>query len=333
MMDSLFKSFENTTVLVVGDVMVDCYLNGKVNRISPEAPVPIMNVQNREYRLGGAANVALNLKSLGAKPVLCSVIGKDNKGTIFYNLLQKNDLDSLGIIHSTDRKTTFKYRVVGNKTQMLRIDDEDDSFLNEKEASQFLTTLTQIIDNQKIDVIVLVDYDKGLFSGNIIHQIVGLSKKLNIITTVDPKKRNFWNYEGVTMFKPNFQELCDGLRIDNNNFSLEEIHQLIKDFSIKQNIDYVMTTLSEKGIAIYDRKKDLFFSQPAFLRNISDVSGAGDTVMSISSLCLAAKLTAKQTAQLANLGGGIVCEYSGVVPITHEMLRAEMMKQDDFNNN
>lgn len=163
MMDSLFKSFENTTVLVVGDVMVDCYLNGKVNRISPEAPVPIMNVQNREYRLGGAANVALNLKSLGAKPVLCSVIGKDNKGTIFYNLLQKNDLDSLGIIHSTDRKTTIKYRVVGNKTQMLRIDDEDDSYLNEKESSQFLTTLTQIIDNQKIDVIVFVDYDKGLF--------------------------------------------------------------------------------------------------------------------------------------------------------------------------
>jgi len=332
MMDSLFKSFENATVLVVGDVMVDCYLNGKVNRISPEAPVPIMNVQNREYRLGGAANVALNLKSLGANPVLCSVIGKDNKGTIFYSLLQKNDLDTLGIIPSTERKTTIKYRVVGNKTQMLRIDDEVDSYLTEKEASQFLTTLNQIIDNQKIDAIILVDYDKGLLSGKIIRQIIDLSKRMNIITTVDPKKRNFWNYEGVTMFKPNLHELCDGLRIENNNFSQEEIHQLLKNFSIKQNIDYVMTTLSEKGIAIYDKKEDTFYSQPAFLRNISDVSGAGDTVMSISSLCLVAKLSAKKTAQLANLGGGIVCEYSGVVPITLEMLKGEMMKQNGFDN-
>jgi D-glycero-beta-D-manno-heptose-7-phosphate kinase len=332
MMDSLFKSFENATVLVVGDVMVDCYLNGKVNRISPEAPVPIMNVQNREYRLGGAANVALNLKSLGANPVLCSVIGKDNKGNIVYSLMQKNDLDALGIIPSTDRKTTIKYRVVGNKTQMLRIDDEDDSYLNEKEATQFLTTLNQIIDNQKIDAIILVDYDKGLLSANVIRQIVDLSKKLNIITTVDPKRRNFWNYEGVTLFKPNLQELCDGLRIENSNFSQEEIHQLLKDFAIKQNIDYVMTTLSEKGIAIYDKKEDTFYSQSAFLRNISDVSGAGDTVMSISSLCLIAKLSAKQTARLANLGGGIVCEYAGVVPITHEMLKAEMMKQNGFDN-
>lgn len=332
MMDSLFKSFENATVLVVGDVMVDCYLNGKVNRISPEAPVPIMNVQNREYRLGGAANVALNLKSLGANPVLCSVIGKDNKGTIFHSLLEKNDLDTLGIIPSTERKTTIKYRVVGNKTQMLRIDDEVDSYLTEKESSQFLTTLNQIIDNQKIDAIILVDYDKGLLSGKIIREIIDLSKRMNIITTVDPKKRNFWNYEGVTMFKPNFQELCDGLRIENNNFSLEEIHQLLKDFSIKQNIDFVMTTLSERGIAIYDKKEDTFYSQPAFLRNISDVSGAGDTVMSISSLCLVAKLSAKMTAQLANLGGGIVCEYSGVVPITNEMLKGEMMKQNGFDN-
>lgn len=322
----LFKAFSGKKVLVLGDVMIDAYLQGRVNRISPEAPVPIVDICERYYRLGGAANVALNIQSLSATPILCSVIGNDEKGRLFRRLMSDKQMDASAMIALDSRKTTIKYRVVGNRLQMLRIDEEDRHPLNETEESDYLSEIKKIIDNQKIDAIIFEDYDKGVLTKNVIRTVVSWAKDRSLIVTVDPKKRNFHNYQGVTLFKPNLKELWEGVDLPTKDFSEEEIHSVMKSFASDNAIDLVFTTLSERGVALYDRCNDCFYTQPAYLRKISDVSGAGDTVISVATLCLTAGLSEVQMAQIANLSGGIVCEHSGVVPVPLQQMETEIEK-------
>ena len=331
-MNSLFQNFQDATVLVVGDVMIDCYLSGKVNRISPEAPVPILEVAQREHRLGGAANVALNLQSLGAKPILCTVIGDDAKGNTFDSLADENRFDKTGIVVERGRRTTIKYRIIGNNTQMLRVDDEDICDIKQDTADTLYNRIRRIIDAQKIDAIIFEDYDKGLLNKDIIQRIVQLAQSKHIITTVDPKKKNFNHYQGATFFKPNLKELSEGLNIFDTKKALENIQALMQDYSTTHQIKYIMTTLSENGIAIYDSNKAKFYQQPAFMRSINDVSGAGDTVISIATLCLIQQLPIEDIALLSNLGGGLVCEHIGVVPISAEMLYDEYVKRSNKHN-
>ena len=321
MSDSLFQQFKNKKVLVVGDVMIDAYLSGRVERISPEAPVPIVEIRNRVYRVGGAANVALNVKSLGAEAILCSVIGQDEKAEIFLNLLAENDLPSEGICSSEKRKTTIKYRIIGNKAQMLRIDEEQTEPISPEEEMSLWEKMQNILQAQKIDAIIFEDYDKGVLSAELIKKIVSFASQHNILTAVDPKKRNFHHYAGVDLFKPNLKELSEGLKVDKEELPLASIHRLMSDFAVKNDIGLMLTTLSERGVALYDSKQDAFFSEPASPRQISDVSGAGDTVISVITLCLSAGLAPVASASMANLAGGIVCEYAGVVPITPEMIQ------------
>ncbi len=229
--DQIFDEFKNAKILVIGDVMIDCYLTGKVSRISPEAPVPIVNVQSRSYRLGGAANVALNLKSLGADPILCSVIGSDSKAKVFYNLMEDCDLTSDAIVPMFGRRTTIKYRIIGNDCHIVRVDDERVQQLKEREKRQFLTTVEQIIDHNDIDALIFEDYDKGLFSQDLISEIIAFAHKKNIYVAVDPKEKNFNNYTNVNLFKPNMKELTKGLHMEENvELSLDEIHEVAKDF-------------------------------------------------------------------------------------------------------
>ena len=322
----LFKAFSKKKVLVLGDVMIDAYLEGRVNRISPEAPVPIVDICNRYYRLGGAANVALNLRSLTATPILCSVIGNDEKGDLFSRLTAEKQLDTSSLIPSENRKTTIKYRVVGNRLQMLRIDEEDRHPLNEREETAYLSAIKKIIENQKIDAIIFEDYDKGVLTEEVIRTVVGWAKERGVIVTVDPKKMNFNHYQGVTLFKPNLKELWEGVNAAPDDISEDGIHRVMESFASDNAIDLVFTTLSEKGVALYDRRNNDFYTQPAYLRKISDVSGAGDTVISVATLCLSVGLTAIQTAQIANLAGGIVCEHSGVVPVPIQQMEAEIEK-------
>ena len=322
----LFNVFSGKKVLVLGDVMIDAYLQGRVNRISPEAPVPIVDICERYYRLGGAANVALNLQSLSATPILCSVIGDDEKGRLFRSLMVEKQLDTSALVSSENRKTTIKYRVVGNRLQMLRIDEEDRHPLNETEESKYLSLIRKVFDNQKIDAIIFEDYDKGVLTRNVIRTVVCWAKERGVIVTVDPKKRNFNHYQGVTLFKPNLKELWEGVDVSPKEFSEEELRKVMKSFSEENAIDLVFTTLSERGVALYDRRRDQFYTQPAYLRKISDVSGAGDTVISVATLCLTAGLSEVQTAQIANLSGGIVCEHSGVVPVPLRQLESEIEK-------
>lgn len=325
--EKIFSKFNNVNVLVIGDVMIDCYITGKVTRISPEAPVPIVNAQSRTYRLGGAANVALNLKALGANPILCSVIGSDNKAKVFYELMEDCNLDALGLVPMYGRKTTVKYRIIGNNAHIVRVDDERDVQLKERERRQFITTVEQIIDHNPIQAIIFEDYDKGLFSRELIEEVISFAREKNIFVAVDPKKRNFNNYQNVDLFKPNLKELASGLDLEDNvELSLDDIHKLAKNFAMEKNIDMVMITMSARGIAFYDHKNDKFYHQEAFQRHVSDVSGAGDTVISVASLYLMKEQTIEETCLASNLAGGLVCEYVGVVPINVSQLKNEIVK-------
>jgi rfaE bifunctional protein kinase chain/domain len=308
-------------VLIIGDVMIDNYLWGKVERISPEAPVPIVSIQKKESRLGGAANVAINIQSLGANPFLCSVIGGDSNGRAFLDLLQLMNMSSEGLFQSNDRPTTVKTRVIGNNHQMLRVDEEREEDITASERRQLVNRITGLINRKKIDVIIFEDYDKGLISKSLIEQVVKLARQKKIPVTVDPKKRNFNHYRHVDLFKPNLKELRDGMKLDLEKNNPEEIKSAVRKLSKEHDIVHTLVTLSDRGVLIMNEKTEEII--PAHYRNVTDVSGAGDTVISVAALCLAAGASPHMLAALANLAGGIVCEQVGVVPIEKMQLLDE----------
>lgn len=318
----IFEAFEDLSILVIGDVMIDSYLWGSVTRISPEAPVPVVNVKRREERLGGAANVALNLQSLGAKPILCSVIGGDSEAEKFLRLLEISYLSNEGIVQSKHRITTVKHRILAASQHLLRIDSEMDKPIDEEEEDALWQKIQRLL--LKTQAVIFEDYDKGVITPNLIEKTVRLAQQNNIPTIVDPKKRNFEFYKNVTLFKPNLKELKEGLKIDLENEDLQAIQEAVKMLRQKLASQYIMATLSEKGVLIYTGNE--MHHIPAHVRNIADVSGAGDTVVSVAALGVALRLPAKLIAELSNLAGGIVCEYQGVVPIPKERLFAEALR-------
>lgn len=322
----IFRSFNNLNVLIIGDVMIDSYLWGKVSRISPEAPVPIVAVTKKERRLGGAANVALNIQALGANPILCSVIGVDYEGQSFLDLLKTQKLSQKGILKLRDRITTVKTRVIGNNAQLLRVDEEVEDDIAPSETQQLLTLISYIINHDKIDVIIFEDYNKGLITSKLVSKVVELAKSKNIPTCVDPKKKNFNTYKGVSLFKPNLKELREGIKMDVSGDNINELQRAVSSFRVKQKAETVLVTLAEKGVITNSRKIKEHIT--AHIRSIADVSGAGDTVISVASLCRALQCHDIFTAALANLSGGIVCEQIGVVPIDKSQLFEEALKLD-----
>ena len=324
--NKIFNQFNGLNILIIGDVMIDSYMWGRVDRISPEAPVPIATITSVEDRLGGAANVALNIRAMGANPILSSVVGSDPKSKLLLSLMKKLDMDNEGIYFSKSRPTTVKTRIIGNKVQMLRVDQEISDPLKQDDEVNFIKTIKDIIESKNIDAIIFQDYDKGVITENTISEIVDIANKKSIPTAVDPKKRNFLAYKNVTLFKPNLKELKEGLKID---FDLPTIDNLVDASNLLQhklNADMIFVTLSEYGVFIADYKKtkNNMVVVPAHHRAISDVSGAGDTVISIAALCLAIKLPFKSIAEISNLAGGLVCEQVGVVPIDKELLLSEV---------
>ena len=312
----LFKAFQKQKVLIIGDVMIDAYIWGTVSRISPEAPVPVVNVKNREKRMGGAANVALNLQSLGAEPIICALLGDDGEAAIFESLLAEKGISSKGIIRSKNRITTIKERVLSGSQHLLRVDSESLEPLDTLEESLVLQKMLELI--AEVDVIVFEDYDKGTINQRIIEQTVKRAKELGKTVVVDPKKNNFFDYKGVDLFKPNLKELMEGMNVNfdlSDEEALEDQARLLRE---RLSCKIVMTTLSEKASYLV----------PAYKRSISDVSGAGDTVISIAALCMALNLKPDFLASLSNLGGGIVCEELGVVPIDVKKLEVEAIKHN-----
>ncbi len=306
--------------------MLDVYMKGKVERISPEAPVPIVSVTETFSRLGGAANVAQNLKGLGAKPILCSIIGNDDKSNELLSLMSEQNMTTSGIVKSDERITTRKVRIISNNAQMLRVDTENTFDLTEKEHSLLMTEIKNIINNEKIDGIILQDYNKGVLTENIIKEVVAIANEKNIPVGVDPKKKNFLSYKNVTLFKPNLKELREGLGITVKDESIDDITNAIDLLHKELNCKYIMTTLSERGVLIKNYDTNTCHHIPAHLRKIADVSGAGDTVLSVAMLCLVCKQEAYNIAALSNLAGGLVCEELGAVSINKERLFAESKK-------
>lgn len=318
--NKLINQFENIPVLIIGDVMIDAYLFGNVDRISPEAPVPIVAVNKKESRLGGAANVALNLVSLGAKPILCSTIGNDSEGHELIDLLLKSNINAEGIIKDNDRITTVKTRVISQNHQMLRIDNENAEVLNTEQTKLLIAKIETLLPTAKI--VIFEDYDKGVITESLIEIITKKANELGIPTVVDPKKRNFNYYKNVTLIKPNLKELREGI---NTQFSLNnkpEFENVCQKLMANMNIKYLFVTLSENGVMITNGKDFTYI--PAHLRKIADVSGAGDTVISVASLCLALNLPIHQVAAISNLAGGLVCEEVGVIPIDKNKFALEL---------
>lgn len=321
-----FRYFNNLNVLIIGDVMIDSYLWGKVNRISPEAPVPIVAVGKKERRLGGAANVALNIQAMGANPILCSVIGVDYEGQALLDLLKVQKLSPKGILKCRDRITTVKTRVIGNNAQLLRVDEEVEEDITPSETQQLITLISYILSHDKIDVIIFEDYNKGLITPKLISKVVELAKHKGIPTCVDPKKRNFNSYKGVSLFKPNLKELREGIKMDISGDNINELQRVVSSFRVKQKMETVLVTLADKGVITNSRKMKEHL--PAHIRSIADVSGAGDTVISVAALCLALGCNEVLTAAIANLSGGLVCEQIGVVPVNKDQLLEEALKLD-----
>jgi D-glycero-beta-D-manno-heptose-7-phosphate kinase len=312
----VFEDFKSLHVLIIGDVMLDSYIWGVVERISPEAPVPIVNIKKKDFRLGGAANVALNVAALGAKPILCALIGNDIDGKKLLTRLDESKISKEGIVISEHRPTTVKTRVIASNQHVVRVDEETDAIANQEEEKQVWQCIEKLLPT--CQVVIFEDYDKGVLTQSLIEKTIALANSKNIPTVVDPKKRNFLHYKNVSLFKPNLKELREGLKIEVEAGNQESVEHAVAQLKAKLNAQGVMLTLSEHGVYIDCQNEKVKI--PAHAREIADVSGAGDTVVCIAALCVALNLSPYQTAALSNLGGGLVCQHVGVVPIDKQEL-------------
>jgi rfaE bifunctional protein kinase chain/domain len=314
----LLRRFEGLKILILGDVMLDSYVWGRVTRVSPEAPVPVVKHMNKENRLGGAANVALNIKSLGAVPVMCSVIGSDENSWFFRELVKKSGMPEDGLIGSPERVTTNKMRIIAANQQLLRVDQEIDHPVSRELEEMLWERIQNLINHDQIAAIIFQDYDKGVITKNLIEKTIRLGNERKIPTLIDPKKRNFNNYHHATLFKPNFKELIEGMNLEMDKSDFKKIHEAAKILQEKSGFKMVMVTLSEHGMLISEGNE--FKIVPTHAREIADVSGAGDTVIAMASLCLAAGTDTYHMAAMSNLAAGLVCEKVGVVPVEKEWL-------------
>jgi len=317
----LFDSFTRLKVGVIGDVMLDTYMWGGVERISPEAPVPVVSLHKKDYRIGGAGNVALNAQSLGAQTYVLSVVGKDEDGDKLEQMFSSNGIHTNYLVKTSERITTNKTRIISRNQQMMRLDAEITNDLNEADTANLLHSVKSFITKEKPDVIIFEDYNKGVLTQKIIQDVISLCKKSGVLTAVDPKRKNFFSYRGVDIFKPNLKEVKEGLNlllVDVNKGVLGNIHREIAAV-LRHAISFI--TLSEKGV-FYQQNGQSAIIQ-SHLRNIADVSGAGDTVIAVASLVYAVTKNVHLMAEIANIAGGLVCEEVGTVAINRDKLLHE----------
>ena len=319
--DNLFDGFAQTKVAVVGDIMLDIYWWGNVDRISPEAPVPVVVLDRKELRIGGAGNVALNTVALGAQTVLFSVIGNDDDGKTLLGLLKRNNIQTQNIVISDARITTNKTRVISRNQHMLRLDAEMTKDINESEQLLLLESFTHFVETEKPAVVIFEDYNKGVMTEEINEKMISICRQHNIVTTADPKRKNFFSFKGVTIFKPNLKEVKDGLNVlidDVNEDFLNDVHRQLEN-RLQHSVSLI--TLSEKGIFYQDKHSSKIL--PTHIRSIADVSGAGDTVIAVASLVYAKTKDIHLAAAMANIAGGLVCEEVGTVAINKDKLLKE----------
>jgi len=319
----LKANFKEKRIAVIGDMMLDIYFWGDVKRISPEAPVPVLEVEDEFYRFGGAANVALNIANLNGVPQPVGVIGYDNFGTVFNSLLSEQKISHHGIIEDDTRPTTAKTRVISDSQHIVRIDKESKETIGQNIQYKLFDYVKSIIKN--IDGIILQDYNKGVLSSSLISQLVELANKNKKLVTVDPKFNNFYEYKNVTVFKPNRKEAEDilGMKIKTDGDISFAGNTLLK----KLNAKNILLTLGEDGIAVFKKGKPEK-RMPTKARKVADVSGAGDTVISTLTMALAAGANIYEASYLANYAGGIVCEEVGIIPIEIDKLFDTVIREN-----
>ena len=323
-LEQLFAGFSKMKVAVIGDLMLDTYWWGNVERISPEAPVPVVAVSKKEKRIGGAGNVALNVQALGASVAVLSILGDDEDGIQLKQLLQENNIDTRFILESKKRITTNKIRIISRNQHMMRLDAETTEDIDDNDEEKLKNQVERYIVTEKPDLVIFEDYNKGILTKNIIANTISLCNENNIITAVDPKRKNFFCYQNATLFKPNLAEVFAGLNLLPEEVSedfLSGIHFQLKE---KLNHSISLITLSEKGIYFqHDKSKNIL---PSHRRNIADVSGAGDTVIAVAALIYTATKNIELAAKISNIAGGIVCEEVGTVAIQKQKLLEECKK-------
>ena len=319
--EALFKKFQKIRVGIIGDVMLDTYMWGSVERISPEAPVPIVSLQKKEQRIGGAGNVALNLQSLGSKAYVISITGDDEDAQKLNALFEDNKINVEYSGVSTNRLTTNKTRVICRNQQMLRLDAEITADLSRVEEQRLMNRFESFIIKEKPQIVILEDYNKGVLTEAVIYSVISICKKAGVLTAVDPKRKNFFEYEGVDLFKPNLKEVKEALNLlftDVNHSLLQNIHSQLHNL-LHHKISFI--TLSDKGVYYEGNGQSAII--PSHLRNIADVSGAGDTVIAVAALVYAATQNIYLMAEIANIAGGLVCEEVGTAVVDARKLQHE----------
>ncbi len=319
--DQLFADVSKLKVAVIGDVMLDTYWWGNVERISPEAPVPVVAVSKKEKRIGGAGNVALNVQSLGASVAVLTILGDDEDGMQLRDLLEENNIDTRYILTSKKRITTNKIRIISRNQQMMRLDAEHTEDIEGADEVNLLNQVEKYIRNEQPDILIFEDYNKGILTKNVISQTINLCNENSIPTSVDPKRKNFFSYKNVTLFKPNLHEVFTSLNLLPEEVSAELLSGIHAQLETQLDHKISMITLSEKGI-FYQEKADMKIL-PSHRRNIADVSGAGDTVIAVASLIYASTKNIYLAAEIANIAGGIVCEEVGTAAIDRNKLLEE----------
>lgn len=324
--DEILNNCHGKQIAVIGDVMLDRYFWGNVSRISPEAPVPVIDIEKETFHLGGAANVASNLKSLGLEPLLCGVIGEDRSGKTFSEIVHESGINPIGLFADTNRPTTVKTRVIGNNQQIARLDREVRKLIDSN-GEKFIL---KVLEEQKnLSGIIFEDYNKGTITQFLIFEITSFARINNIPVYVDPKLDNFFNYQNVTVFKPNRKEAQQALRMEVK--TKEDAIESCKILLQKLNCQNVLLTLGSDGMLLCEKDGDTS-SVPTNARHVADVSGAGDTAIATLASAIAGKANIKEAAALANFASGVVCEEPGIVSITSESLLIAIKKFFDGGN-
>lgn len=311
---AVLKRMKNIRILVVGDIMLDQYWWGDVTRISQEAPIPVVEVKEETVRMGGAANVANNIKSLGANPLLLGLVGNDNNGKRLARTISDRGITAGNLICDHSRPTTTKTRIIGHSQHVVRVDHETTLSISVGLETSIIKKIKGLMG--KCDAVILEDYNKGILTPKVIQQTIQEAKKRKKIVTVDPKFDNFFAYKGVTVFKPNLREIANSLKV---KVTLANLGGICRKLADQMSLDNIVVTLSDKGMAYYTRGRKLVWL-PALPIKVFDASGAGDTVIATLTACLAAGCDMRTAATLANHAGGAICQDVGVVPITPEML-------------
>ncbi len=317
---SLFDNFRGKRVAVLGDLMLDRYVWGNVSRISPEAPVPVLEVESESARLGGSANVANNIKSLGAEPILFGVVGDDEAGERLRSILDEMKLTNAGIIIDPQRPTTVKTRIIAHGQHVVRLDYE----VKKDVGGDIIDRIVKIMRSMSndVDAVLMEDYNKGMLTKDLLTEVIEFARQNEKVVCVDPKHNNFFEYKHVTVFKPNRKEAENALRLPAG--SDEQAAIAAKELIKCLDCENVLLTRGEKGMTLIERDGS-FAHFPTKARNVADVSGAGDTVISTLTVALVSGASIKEAAAIANHAGGIVCGEVGIAPIDKDRLFREVL--------